>query len=105
MVVSAFGVGETRPQLPFAFWLFYRTVLREQMADKEKQEVLVKSSGLDWTLVQPAALTDRAATHAWLADTDGVIRRPEISRADVAAFLVSLVEGPGAFRATVTLSG
>ena len=105
VVVSAFGVGETRPQLPFAFWLFYRTVLREQMADKERQEVLVKSSGLDWTLVQPVALTDRPATHAWLADTGGVIRRSEVSRADLAAFLLSLLAGQGACRATITLSG
>jgi nucleoside-diphosphate-sugar epimerase len=47
LVVSAFGIGDTKARLPFAFKLFYRTVLREHMADKEKQEELVKSSGLD----------------------------------------------------------
>lgn len=36
--------------LPLAFRLFYRTGLREHMADKERQEILVKASGLDWTL-------------------------------------------------------
>jgi uncharacterized protein YbjT (DUF2867 family) len=105
LVVSAFGIGDTRARLPFSFKLFYRTVLREHMADKEKQEALVKASGLDWTLVQPVGLTDGPATGQWLADTSGVIRRQQISRADVAAFLVSLVGAEQYSRATVALSG
>jgi uncharacterized protein YbjT (DUF2867 family) len=104
LVVSAFGIGDTRERLPFAFKLFYRTVLREHMADKEKQEALVKASGLDWTLVQPVGLTDGPATNNWLADTKGVIRRQQMSRADVAAFLVSLVRDEHYSRATVALS-
>ena len=93
------------PQLPLAFKLFYRTLLREQMADKEKQEELIKSSSLNWTLVQPVGLTDKPATHNWLADTQGVIRRREMSRADVAEFLVSLVGSEHYSRSTVALSG
>jgi uncharacterized protein YbjT (DUF2867 family) len=105
LVVSAFGIGDTRANLPFAFKLFYRTVLREHMADKERQEALVKASGRDWTLVQPVGLTDGPATNNWLADTKGVIRRQQMSRADVAAFLVSLVPGDQYSRTTVALSG
>jgi uncharacterized protein YbjT (DUF2867 family) len=105
LVVSAFGIGDTKARLPFAFKLFYRTVLREHMADKEKQEELVKSSGLDWTLVQPVGLTDGPCTNNWLADTQGVIRKQQMSRADVAAFLVSLVASTAYSRATVALSG
>lgn len=105
LVVTAFGIGDTRDQLPFAFKLFYRTVLREHMADKEKQEALVKASGLNWTLVQPVGLTDGPATHNWLADKNGVIRCKQMSRADVAAFLVSLVVDKHYSSATVSLSG
>jgi putative NADH-flavin reductase len=105
LVVTAFGIGDTRANLPLAFRLFYRTVLREHMADKEKQEALVKSSGLDWTLVQPVGLTDKPATNTWLADTSGVIRRQQMSRADVAAFLVSLLPSKEYSRATIALSG
>jgi uncharacterized protein YbjT (DUF2867 family) len=105
LVVSAFGIGDTRARLPLAFKLFYRTVLREHMADKEKQEALIKASGLDWTLVQPVGLTDGPATHDWLADTRGVIRRNAMSRDDVAAFLVSLVGSQDYSRTTVALSG
>jgi putative NADH-flavin reductase len=105
VVVSAFGIGDTRERLPFAFKLFYRIVLREHMADKEKQELVVKGSGLNWTLVQPVGLTDGPATNTWLADTNGIIRRQQLSRADVAAFLVSLVGKELYDRATVALSG
>jgi len=75
------------------------------MADKEKQETLVKASSLDWTLVQPVGLTDGPATGTWLADTAGTIRRQQISRADVAAFLVTLVDGAPCSRSTLALSG
>jgi uncharacterized protein YbjT (DUF2867 family) len=105
LVVTAFGIGDTRERLPFAFKLFYRTVLREHMADKERQEALVKASALDWTLIQPVGLTDGPATNNWLADRTGQIRRQQISRADVAAFLVSLVGDEHYSRATVSLSG
>ncbi len=104
LVVSAFGIGNRRA-LPFAFRLFYRTILREHMADKEKQEILVKASELDWTIVQPVGLTDGKATANWLADTTGKIRRRQISRADVAAFLLTLIDGRTYQRATVALSG
>jgi putative NADH-flavin reductase len=105
LVVTAFGIGNTRKQLPLAFWLFYRTVLREHMADKEKQEMVVKASGLEWTIVQPVGLTDGPATNSWLANTTGLIRRQQISRADVAAFLVSMIGSDQNSRATITLSG
>ncbi len=104
VVVTAFGIGRASA-LPLAFRLFYRTVLREHMADKEKQEALIKASALDWTLVQPVGLTDAKPTGNWLADPAGDIRRQQISRGDVAAFLVNLLE-PGSYRReTVALSG
>ncbi len=104
LVVTAFGIGDTRERLPLAFKLFYRLVLREHMADKEKQEMVVKASALDWTLVQPVGLTNGPATHDWLADTSGHIRKNQISRADVAAFLLSLTDERYS-RTTVSLSG
>jgi uncharacterized protein YbjT (DUF2867 family) len=45
----------------FRVWL---RVLRlgEQLGDKDRQEELVKASGLEWTLIQPVGFTDGAAT-------------------------------------------
>jgi uncharacterized protein YbjT (DUF2867 family) len=105
VVVTAFGIGETRSRLPLMFKIFYRLVLREHMADKERQEALVRESSLDWTIVQPVGLIDGAATGQWLADDTGRIRRQQIRRADVAAFILTLVSGDGSLRKSVSLSG
>jgi len=55
--------------------------------------------------VQPVGLTDAKPTGDWLADTSGRIRRQQISRADVAAFIVSLLESGNCLRETMALSG
>lgn len=41
IVVTAFGIGDTRDRPPFMFKLFYRLILREHMADKERQEAVL----------------------------------------------------------------
>jgi putative NADH-flavin reductase len=105
IVVTAFGIGATREKLPFAFKLFYYTVLRAQMADKERQEALVRQSGLQWSLVQPVGLTDGPPTGAFLSSAEGVIRGRQISRADVAACLLALARDDAHLRATVAVSG
>jgi uncharacterized protein YbjT (DUF2867 family) len=105
IVITAFGVGDTRDLPSGMTKRFFRLLLKEHMADKEKQETLVKASGLDWTLVQPVALTDRPATGQWFASEDGRIRRPEVSRSDVALLIVSELAGQGHLRRTLTISG
>lgn len=59
---SAFGVGETRRDVPLIPRLFMRTLLRDVYRDKEAGDVEVRSSLLDWTIVHPAGLVDRPAT-------------------------------------------
>jgi uncharacterized protein YbjT (DUF2867 family) len=103
--VTAFGVGDTREKMPAAFKLFYRLFLREQMADKEQQEKLIKASGLDWTLVQPVGLTNRPAAGAWLASPSGEIGKPTVSRADLGAFIAAELAASGHMRQTVAVSG
>jgi uncharacterized protein YbjT (DUF2867 family) len=105
VAVTAFGIGATRARLPLMFKIFYRLVLREHMADKERQEALIKESGLHWTIVQPVGLIDGAATGQWFTDDKGRIRRQQIRRSDVAAYLLTLVNSAGSLRQTVSLSG
>lgn len=105
VVVSAFGIGSTRDRASWLLKLFYRLLLKEQMADKERQETLVKASGLDWTIVQPVALTDAPRTGRWLASTSGEVGSQKISRDDLALFLVECVRGSGFVKATAALSG
>lgn len=105
IVVSAFGIGETRNKLPFMFKLFYRLFLREQMADKEKQEAALRASGSTYVIVQPVALTDKSPTGAWTATRDGTLGQSEVSRGDFAAFLLSVLEGISRSGETITFSG
>ena len=104
--VTSYGVGDTRKLLPPMHQrIFHWLLLREQMDDKEQQEMLVKSSGLDWTLVQPVGLTDGAATGRWLASTKGERRKRTISRIDLAAFIVDNLNDARYKRETVVMSG
>lgn len=88
VVVTSLGVGESRDQVPFGFKMLMKTVLGSIMADKEAQEVLVKASGLDWTIVRPGGLTDGPATGQFASGLDPKIVAGQVARADVAAFLL-----------------
>lgn len=104
--VTSYGVGDTSELLPPMHKRIFRWLrLREQMDDKERQEKLVKASDLDWTLVQPVGLTDGAATGRWLASTKGRRKKRTISRIDLAAFIVGILEGARNLRETVVMSG
>jgi uncharacterized protein YbjT (DUF2867 family) len=105
VVVSSFGVGDTKAQAPFMTKLFFALFLREHMADKENQERVVKAYGLDWTLVQPVGLTDGVGMSGWFASPCGEIGKLTIPRADLAAFIAAELAAPAFRGATVTLSG
>jgi uncharacterized protein YbjT (DUF2867 family) len=68
--------------------------LREEIADHEAKEAIVRDSGVDWTIVRPPKLTDGVATGRYRAGDD--IRTwapvPMLSRADVADFIVKEAE-------------
>jgi uncharacterized protein YbjT (DUF2867 family) len=104
--ITSYGVSDTRDKLSLAFRLWFRVLqLREQLADKGRQEKLVKASDLDWTLIQPVGLTDGAATGRWLASTSGNRRKRTVSRVDLADFIAQVIDGGRHMRETVVLSG
>ena len=105
IVIGAFGTGDTARNLPVMFKLFYRLILREQMADKERQYALLKGSFARYTMIQPLALTDKPATGAWTASRDGRFGKSEVARADLATFIVQQLQEAGGQGETVTFSG
>jgi uncharacterized protein YbjT (DUF2867 family) len=88
LVVSSLGVGESKDQVPFAFKMLMKTALRKPMEDKERQEAMVKASGLDWTIVRPGGLTNGPATGQYKSGLDPKISAGQVARADVAAFVL-----------------
>lgn len=95
VVLSAAGVGESWAQVPLLSRVMFKTLLRNIHADHTAQEAVVRSSGLDWTIVRAAVLTDDPPSGDVTATNTGKVSR--ISRADLADFLVREA-GEGAYR-------
>jgi uncharacterized protein YbjT (DUF2867 family) len=95
LYVSSLGVGETKGQLgPLYNHVVLPLLLKEIFADKETAETVVRESGLDWTIVQPARLTNARLTGKYRAGPGAAKGRwfPKIARADVADFMLNAVE-------------
>ena len=88
VVVSALGVGDSREQVSLPFKMIMKTVLRKAYEDKERQEQLVRNSNLDWVIVRPGGLTNGPATGEYTYGLDPSIGGGQVSRADVAAFVL-----------------
>lgn len=88
VVVSAMGVGESWAQLSRINRLIFALFLKAARDDHEAQERIVKSSGLDWTIVRPSALTDEPGTTVYEAAEQAQAKTSKIPRADVAHFIL-----------------
>lgn len=88
IVISSLGVGDSRDQVPAFFKVLMKTALKKPMEDKERQEQIVAASGLDWTIVRPGGLTNGPRTGRYRAGLDRSIVAGQISRADVAEFVL-----------------
>jgi putative NADH-flavin reductase len=88
VVVSAIGVGDSRERVSRSFKMLMKTVLRKAYEDKERQEQLVRESGLDWIIVRPGGLTNGPATGEYAFGLDPSIGGGQVARADVAAFVL-----------------
>jgi putative NADH-flavin reductase len=90
--VSSVGVGDSKAQLgPVVRWLIVGVFLRDAIAEKERQEEVIRGSHLDWTIARPGGLEDGPLTGRYrcLANPqDKISGRPVISRADVADFML-----------------
>lgn len=106
VVVSSTSVGDSRGTGRFPAPWVVRTLLREVMVDKEIQEAAVRGSGLDWTIVRPARMTNGPRT--------GRIRvgpalrwglGSKVSRADVAAVVLDTLSDARSIGAALTVTG
>lgn len=90
--VSSFGAGESLEQMGW----FARTViagmfLKAALEEKTAQEKIIMESGLPWIIARPGGLVDGPVTGTYQcvpSDAKVSINRVQISRADVADFLL-----------------
>ncbi|SLI45430.1 NAD-dependent epimerase/dehydratase [Mycobacteroides abscessus subsp. abscessus] len=92
--LSTLGAGESRANLNFVWkYLMFGLLLRAAYADHQRQEEVVRGSGLDWTLIRPSAYTDGPRTgdyrHGFGPDATGLTLK--VARADVADALLRAV--------------
>jgi uncharacterized protein YbjT (DUF2867 family) len=93
VVLSALGTGESRKLANIVLdKLVISWLLKLPFADHERQEALVRDSGLEWVIARPGRLTDGAARRRYVKQTAIVPVPSSISRADVADFLVEAAE-------------
>jgi uncharacterized protein YbjT (DUF2867 family) len=89
VVLSALGVGESRKLFNFFLDRVVRGfVLKLPYEDHERQENLVRESGLEWVIARPSRLTNGPARGRYVATTAIEPVPMTISRADTADFLV-----------------
>ena len=88
--LSGFGAGETLVQASLIQKIIFKTFLHNIYRDKAKAEQTIRSSNLDWTLVYPVKLNNKPATGNYKAGERFTMKgSPEISRADVADFMLT----------------
>lgn len=93
--VSSMGAGQPPRSGTDEVWAAY-------IAAKTAAEEDLRARGLDWTIVRPGGLTDAPATGR-IRLAPPPVPRGTVSRADVAAVIVALLDHPGTRHHTLEL--
>ncbi|TYL88647.1 NAD(P)-dependent oxidoreductase [Bradyrhizobium cytisi] len=88
--ITGLGAGDSVGHGGFLFdKLIFPLLLRRVYADKDRQESIVRDSGLDWVLVRPSVLNNKPSRDTIRALTDlSNFHGGGISREDVARFVL-----------------
>ncbi len=82
-----------------------KRALREHYADLARMEDVLRDSDLDWTIVRPPRLTSKPVTGRYRTAYGQNLRRGVfVSRADVAHYMLSILDQPETFRRTVGIA-
>ena len=93
--ITGLGAGDSAGHGGLVFDnLIFPLLLRKVYADKNRQEAIVRDSGLDWVLVRPSILNDKPGRATVRAFTDvSRFHGGTISRDDVARFVLDQLRG------------
>jgi putative NADH-flavin reductase len=105
IVQTTFGSGPSKNKLRFIDKLFFDWVLKPQIKDTELQDLCVRKSALDWTIVQPVHLSDSSDNLKQLFCSENYnVKEWSVSRQLVGKFNALLVNDETAVNKTFTLS-
>ncbi|HRI01289.1 MAG TPA: NAD(P)H-binding protein [Saprospiraceae bacterium] len=96
IILTGFGAGESGKYNTFLMKLFFKFLLKDVYADKTKMEEIIAASKIKWVIARPGLLKNKSLTEKYRVETNlfNGINIGEISRADVADFLVKQAENP-----------
>lgn len=106
IAVTGIGAGDSKGHGGFLYdYIFKPLLLKTIYADKDKEEKIIKDSGVDWMIVRPAGLTNgkRTGQYHVFNDLTGVTSK-RISRLDVADFIIQQLKNPTQFGKTPLLT-
>ena len=91
--VTGFGAGDSRASVGCLQGVVFLMFLGRAYDDKDIQERVIRTSGLDWVIARPGILTNGKMTGSYKVLLDPKTwRNGIISRADVADFLVRQID-------------
>ena len=105
ILVSAFGVGDSRRDAPLLPRIVHSIFLRDIFEDKRVAEERVRHSNLEWTVLYPTLLTNGPLTgKCRIGRRLKLSGMPKVSRADVAHVALEEIERPGLLHKVVVVS-
>jgi len=91
IVVSAWGVGDSRAEIPWWFKLMISTSkIGEVYKDHDRQERIVQNAQLNYTIVRPVGLNDKEANEVRVSKNGDPKPNWSISRKSLARYLVKI---------------
>ncbi len=106
LTISGIGAGDSKGHGGFFYdRILNPLLLKQDYADKNRQEAILKDSDSDWTIVRPGFLTDDESEKNYrvIQNMDGIISG-DITRSDVAHYLLTAIEQGNNIGETVFLS-
>jgi uncharacterized protein YbjT (DUF2867 family) len=86
--LSAWGAGKSWNTVPFVFKIFRKTFLRSMFDDKERGEMMLEASDVDYVNVRPGRLLNEPARGGVKVSVDGRGIEARMTRADLADFMI-----------------
>lgn len=100
IAVTSLGLGDTWKQ---ALWSFRKVIvplfIKGSFADKQLEEEYIMKSNLDWTIIRPARLLDKAPSRNYRFGLDPTIQG-RVARDDVAHFMMTQLDDDTFIRKT-----
>ncbi|MBN9149433.1 MULTISPECIES: NAD(P)-dependent oxidoreductase [unclassified Nitrobacter] len=101
IAVTGIGAGNTKGHGGWFYnFVTFPLFTRNRYADKDRQEIMIERSDLDWTIIRPAPFSTRAASGPFQVYTDipSGLQLSSITRAEVEAFILDCLENSSFMR-------